>query len=129
MERKITGFHQDKQGDWVADLECGHQQHVRHAPPLVMRPWVVTANGRREFIGASLYCNICITGEKTGEGTLNRQKLLQVATHTKAVCLKTALEAYEYAKIKGLCQEGAWDYAIDATRSVDVEQLLDDLAD
>ncbi len=32
-ERKILGFHQDEQRDWVADLECGHTRHVRHNPP------------------------------------------------------------------------------------------------
>jgi hypothetical protein len=38
MQRKIIGFHQDEEQDWVADLECGHQQHVRHTPPWLNRP-------------------------------------------------------------------------------------------
>jgi hypothetical protein len=25
MQRRITGYHQDKAGDWVAELERGHQ--------------------------------------------------------------------------------------------------------
>ena len=33
MQRKIIGFHQDATQEWGADLECGHQQHVRHTPP------------------------------------------------------------------------------------------------
>ena len=33
MERQVTGFHQDEEGHWVAELECGHNQHVRHDPP------------------------------------------------------------------------------------------------
>ncbi len=33
MQRTIIGFHQDATQEWVADLECGHQQHVRHTPP------------------------------------------------------------------------------------------------
>jgi hypothetical protein len=24
--------------DWVADLVCGHQQHIRHMPPWRHRP-------------------------------------------------------------------------------------------
>jgi hypothetical protein len=24
MERQVTGFHQDEEGHWVAELECGH---------------------------------------------------------------------------------------------------------
>jgi len=31
--RKIVDFHLDENLDWVAELECGHQQHVRHNPP------------------------------------------------------------------------------------------------
>ena len=41
-ERKIVGFHQDDQSNWVADLECGHTQHVRHNPPWMNRLWVMT---------------------------------------------------------------------------------------
>ncbi len=32
-ERAIIAFHVDQDGDWVADLECGHTRHVRHTPP------------------------------------------------------------------------------------------------
>ena len=48
MQRKIIGFHQDEAQDWVADLECGHQQHVRHALPWLNRPWVVSPEGGRQ---------------------------------------------------------------------------------
>jgi hypothetical protein len=51
MERRIIGFHQDDEQHWVAELECGHTQHVRHDPPWSHRPWVVTAEGRSEAIG------------------------------------------------------------------------------
>jgi hypothetical protein len=33
MERPVTGFHQDAEGQWLAELGCGHNQHVRHDPP------------------------------------------------------------------------------------------------
>jgi hypothetical protein len=59
MRRKIVGYHQDKEGDWVADLECGHPQHVRHQPPWMERPWVVTPEGRRGRIGQELDCKRC----------------------------------------------------------------------
>ncbi|GJL79297.1 MAG: hypothetical protein NPINA01_22860 [Nitrospinaceae bacterium] len=59
MEQSIIGFHQDEFQDWVADLDCGHQQHVRHNPPLVNRPWVLTSAGREKFIGACLNCKHC----------------------------------------------------------------------
>lgn len=57
--RAITGFHQDEHGDWVAELSCGHGQHVRHKPPFWSRPWVLTADGRTEKLGAPLPCVLC----------------------------------------------------------------------
>lgn len=66
MKRRIVGFHKDERNDWVADLECGHAQHVRHRPPWINRPWVVTAEGRRGRIGAKLNCKKC--GAEVGAG-------------------------------------------------------------
>lgn len=57
--RKIVGFHQDEKQDWVADLECGHAQHVRHNPPWENRPWVTTKDGRAERVGRELDCKKC----------------------------------------------------------------------
>ncbi|MDQ2944843.1 MAG: DUF3565 domain-containing protein [Acidobacteriota bacterium] len=59
MKRKITGFHQDPDNVWIADLECGHRQHVRHNPPWILRPWVITAEGRATHIGQKLDCKLC----------------------------------------------------------------------
>jgi hypothetical protein len=59
MRRRITGFHQDAEGHWVAELECGHQQHVRHNPPWEVRPWVLTEATRREKLGVELDCLLC----------------------------------------------------------------------
>jgi tellurite methyltransferase len=57
--RSIDGFHQDAIGDWVADLRCGHGQHVRHRPPFWERPWVLTAEGRDGKLGVELDCVLC----------------------------------------------------------------------
>jgi hypothetical protein len=59
VSRKIVGFHQDESFDWVADLECGHQQHVRHNPPWTTRHWVTTPQGRLGHIGHQLPCSLC----------------------------------------------------------------------
>ena len=59
MKRAITGFHLDEEGDWVADLDCGHGQHVRHRPPFANRPWVVSGAGREAMLGAELDCVRC----------------------------------------------------------------------
>jgi hypothetical protein len=59
MRRSIIGFHKDDEGHWVADLECGHSQHVRHDPPWQVRPWVQTSEGRAAMIGTPLECVLC----------------------------------------------------------------------
>jgi hypothetical protein len=59
VSRKIIGFHQDEHLDWVAELECGHQQHVRHNPPWTNRAWVTTPEGRSEHLGNELPCPDC----------------------------------------------------------------------
>ena len=63
MQRRIAAFTEDEVGDWVAHLDCGHRQHVRHAPPFRDRPWVLTAEGRAEHVGTELDCPPCDRGE------------------------------------------------------------------
>lgn len=62
MEQAITGFHQDDERHWVAELACGHFQHVRHEPPWQLRPWVVSEAGRATLLGACLNCKKCDEG-------------------------------------------------------------------
>ena len=59
MQRRIVGFHQDEHADWVVELECGHQQHVRHKPPWLVRSWVTTARGRHNALGTLMECGLC----------------------------------------------------------------------
>jgi hypothetical protein len=59
MTRTITSFDQDDAGHWRAILSCGHRQHVRHDPPLISRPWVLTEEGRASKIGQALNCKAC----------------------------------------------------------------------
>ncbi len=59
MDRRITGFHQDEESFWVAELECSHNQHVRHRPPMVVRHWVNYEEGRKERLGTLLDCKVC----------------------------------------------------------------------
>jgi Protein of unknown function (DUF3565) len=58
-DQQIVGFHQDDHGDWVADLACGHGQHVRHRPPWELRAWVTTDAGRQAHLGMLLRCVRC----------------------------------------------------------------------
>jgi tellurite resistance-related uncharacterized protein len=59
MKRVIVDFFRDGAPDWVAQLDCGHLQHVGHSPPVVLRPWVETEQRRREKLGETLECPSC----------------------------------------------------------------------
>ncbi|AOE50377.1 DUF3565 domain-containing protein [Kangiella sediminilitoris] len=62
MKKPITGYHKDEHDDWVAELACGHFQHVRHKPPFFNRPWVKTEAGRNQMLGEELNCVKCEEG-------------------------------------------------------------------
>jgi len=49
---------------------------------------------------------------------------LRVAEAVRAACLATAQESYEEASMRGLCHEGAWEYAMDMVRTLDMRSLL-----
>ena len=66
-EQRIIGFHQDLQHEWIAELECGHAQHVRHDPPWQVFPWILHEQGRAEHIGTPLFCRRC-EGEHHSDG-------------------------------------------------------------
>ncbi len=59
MKQPITAFHEDEDSHWVADLACGHTQHVRHEPPWQSRPWTQTAEGRASMLSQMLDCKKC----------------------------------------------------------------------
>ena len=62
-KQRIIGYHLDSENHWVAELICGHFQHVRHEPPLTTRPWVLTESGRESMLGYQLYCKKCDRNE------------------------------------------------------------------
>ncbi|MCF8179096.1 MAG: hypothetical protein K9J74_11355 [Sulfuritalea sp.] len=50
---------------------------------------------------------------------------LKIATAVRNACVRAALDAYENAQIAGLCQEGAWEVAIDAMRTLDIRAVTE----
>ncbi|MDU0353237.1 DUF3565 domain-containing protein [Paraglaciecola aquimarina] len=62
MLSPIQAYHQDERNDWVAELGCGHNQHVRHNPPWNSRPWVISSAGRNAMLGYKLDCKKCDEG-------------------------------------------------------------------
>ncbi|MEO4046271.1 DUF3565 domain-containing protein [Pseudomonas sp. CAU 1711] len=55
----LQGFHQDEDGHWVAELSCGHTQHLRHQPPWQNRAWVTDPAERLRHIGQPFPCGWC----------------------------------------------------------------------
>ena len=51
-----------------------------------------------------------------------------LAEAIREACLQAALAGYEDASISGLCHEGAWECAIDAIRSLDINAILEQMA-
>lgn len=49
---------------------------------------------------------------------------LLVARAVRDACLQAVITAYEDAAMNGLCHEGVWECAVDAVRSLNLEQLL-----
>jgi hypothetical protein len=69
-QQPIVGYFQDEENHWVAKLACGHNQHVRHNPPLVSRPWVLTQAGRDGKMGVLLGCKKCDAESVENRGDL-----------------------------------------------------------
>ncbi len=62
--------------------------------------------------------------EKRQMANTSNDMARRVAETVRAACVRAALEAYESASMDGLCHEGAWEAAIDAMRSMDLDAVL-----
>jgi hypothetical protein len=49
---------------------------------------------------------------------------LQRAEAVRQACIAAALRAYEDGGLSGLCQEGRWEYAVDAMRGLHLRPLV-----
>lgn len=113
MLQKITGFHLDHEEHWVAELECGHGQHVRHDPPWTNRPWVLTDAGRKERLNQELNCKRC---DDLG---------MKVAGVVLEECKLALNSAYRDAGFAGLCAEGRWEAALGALQGLNLMSLAE----
>lgn len=62
------------------------------------------------------------------DNKLKPEEKLKIAETVRSECIREALEAYEYAKLKGLCEEGAWESAVDAMKNFKLENIIDKLS-
>ncbi len=58
------------------------------------------------------------------QGKLNDADQHRIAQIVKDKCIEAALSGYENASLSGLCHEGAWEAAISAIRTIDLEDIL-----
>lgn len=122
MQREIRGFHQDEASDPVAELACGHAQHVRHSPPFQNREWVTSDAGRRARIGETLDCVRCDRRELPADFVAYRRTPVFDATSVpKALLSRHGTKPGVWALIHVL--EGRLRYRLH--EPFDEEQLLD----
>jgi tellurite methyltransferase len=111
----ITGFHQDAEGDWVAELACGHSQHVRHRPPWQNRPWVASEAGRAEKLGASIECPTCQMPEVPADaGAYKRTATFTEETVPAGLLRDHRTKPGVWARI--VVEAGQLDYTLESPR-------------
>ncbi len=49
---------------------------------------------------------------------------LELAEAVREACLRAALDAFEAASMSGLCCTGAWECAVGAVRTLDLDAVL-----
>lgn len=60
---------------------------------------------------------------------MNENLKRRVAETVREACWKAARDAYENAGISGLCEEGRWEVALGAIRSLDLDALMVSVSD
>lgn len=55
---------------------------------------------------------------------LTRLEPATLAEAVRQACIEAAQVAYADARLDGLCHEGAWECAVDATRSLDLASIM-----
>jgi tellurite resistance-related uncharacterized protein len=112
----IVGFHQDPEGDWVAELACGHAQHMRHRPPWQERPWVESEAGRVAKLGAPIVCPSCAMPELPEDA----QEYRRTVTFTEDTVPEGLLRAHRtkpgvWARI--VVEAGQLEYTLESSQS------------
>lgn len=113
-EVPATGFVQDanEPGAWVAQLACGHRQHVRHKPPFQNAAWVMTEDGRQQKLGAPFKCVLCQMPRLPPNATVYKETaVFDEHSVPQGLLSSHTLRADTWGKIVVL--EGLVDYAIE----------------
>jgi len=117
VARAIVSFRRDQASEWIAELACGHGQHVRHAPPWQLRPWVETEAGREQQLGAELPCASCAM-PSLPEGVTQYKQTAEFDAQTlpAGLCSRHMLKPGTWGRI--IVLEGKLLYVIEREPSV-----------
>lgn len=63
----------------------------------------------------------------TVDSSKNGQATVDLASAIRDACVKAALDAYENARMDGLCHDGAWEVAVGAMRALNVTRVVRNL--
>lgn len=63
MQQAIIGFHLDDEQHEIAELDCGHNQHIRCITPWRNCPWVITEDARKTKLGRILNCKVALNSK------------------------------------------------------------------
>lgn len=63
----------------------------------------------------------------TSSTAMNGQETVALGEAVRKACVQAALDAYENARMDGLCHDGAWEVAVGAMRALNVERVIRDL--
>lgn len=109
----ITGFHQDADGDWIAELACGHTQHMRHRPPWEQRPWVSNEAGRAMKLGKPIECPSCEMPEPpAGASEVRRTASFTETTIPAGLLREHRTPPGVWAKV--VVEAGSLEYTLDS---------------
>ncbi len=126
MERRIIDFDVDEEGHWRAILECGHRRHVRHNPPLVERPWVLSELGRSSRLGTSLDCKRCDDAEAPSvEMIVPATDRLLRNDSFRMRCLRAARDARltDWYLAAGFLRNAIWDFMHEASQPTPLNDI------
>jgi hypothetical protein len=96
MKRKLLRTNQASDGNFMAELDCGHLMKM-------------AATASPEL---TIHCQHC------------DRLALQLVPLIITECRKILETAYEDAGLSGLCDEGRWEAAVGSLSSIDEEKLL-----
>lgn len=83
----------------MAELDCGHNQHVRHKPPMQWREWVLDADSRAARVGSPLACPLCDRAELPDPLRLARRAQWDHSTMPAALHRDHRVEAGTWIRI------------------------------